>query len=435
MLANSISLGIELYEYLKYALYYNEQYGLAVAFKAVTGVPLHDWRKYAETGMDSKTITELFYKHVASRGRQAVRLAVLTGPYMANIENPMLVIDIDEPPIDNDKEKKLELMKAFAREGYQVVNTPRGFHLHVLLPKNEPLPYMITFYRDDDEKPKTIGEGGCLFPHPWSTVPSMRPKKDGNGWLRYSFVLPSGKKVASYKEFLLHRHEIEPATMRLNDVIEDVSFLLSAKVIKYMPKEGGTARPKIVPDGREITRKRPIFTDFEEFYASLLSTMLPTCVAWVAYWYAEEIGDELTASSIGSYLQELIGDIRKVPHGMRFLVSAAVSLFLAHVIEWIKFDEILNFIAPAIEDWPEDDGTTLDKKLSYLFLESEDGYVYPRYGGLGSLTPTQVWNCTEICVVGKMCKGRNPWRPFERLVKRKMISKSIYLGVEEDVEE
>ena len=408
--------------YLKYALHYNEEYGLAVAFKSVDGRPLHGWREYAEHGMDPATVRSLYREHVEKPGRQALRLAVLTGPYVEGSERHFVVVDVDSPPVAGEGQA-LELMKAFAREGYQVVRAVRGFHVHAFLPRGESPPYMFTVYTEEGGGRKTVGEGGSLFPHPWSTVPSLRPL--GNTWARYSFVLPDGSTVSRFEEYLKRRKELEPPTVSLTGLVEDLSFLLSAKVAFYKAEK--VAPTATVQADEGVARRSPVYQSFADFYAALASTPLPTCAAWVLHHYARESGDEFTAWSIASYLQDMFPDIvEKVPRGRRFLVASAAALFLAHVVEWLKFEEVLEAVKPALEGWPADEGATLDRKLAYLFLSSEEGYVYPRYGGLGSLTPLRVWNCADACVFGKMCKGRNPWRPFIRLVKRRELGRSLY---------
>jgi len=415
----------------KYALHYNEKYGLAVAFLSVTGVPFHDWRQYADVGMSRNEVLQLYTEHVEKPKREALRLAILTGPYIASLERPILVVDIDEVPEEyKDKDKKMELMKTFVREGYQVVHTPRGFHLTVFLDKSEKLPYILRIFREDVEGKKvSIGEGGSLFPHTWSTVPSLRPL-EGDRWFRYGFITKDGERIVKYEDYIKNIMNIEPAVMKLSDVVEDISFLLSANVSFFEPYEASaSAAPKIAEDRSALTGKRPVYPDFETFYASAHNTPLPLCVAWVLYHYAKETGDELLRSYIAASYE--FDFERKVPHGMRFLISAAAGLFLAHVIDWITYDEIMSVLEPAIEDWPHDDGYPLSRRLSYLFLRDSKGHVYPRYGGLGSLSPAQVFNCTDICVYSRMCRGRNPWRPYERLIKRRHVAKLIYSGEDE----
>jgi len=416
----------------KYALHFNEKYGLAIAFLSVTGVPFHEWRQYADVGMKRSDVLTLYTEHVEKRRLNALRLAILTGPYIASLDRPVLVIDVDELPEEyRDKDKKMELMKSFAKEGYQVVHTPRGFHLTVFLDRSEKLPYVLRIFREDMEGKKvSVGEGGSLFPHTWSTVPSLRPLEEGR-WFRYVFITKNGERIAKYEKYVERLRDLEPAVMKLSDVVEDISFLLSAEVSFFEPYEGsGAVAPKIVEDRSSLTGKRPLYPDFETFYASAHNSPLPLCVAWILYHYSKEVGDEILRSYIvASY--EGFDFEKKVPHGMRFLISAAVSLFLAHVIDWITFDEILSVLEPAIEDWPYDDGYPLHRKLSYLFLRDSNGYVYPRYGGLGSLTPVQVFNCADTCIYARMCRGKNPWRPYIRLNKRYQVARLIYAGEEE----
>jgi len=413
--------------YKLFALHYNKHYNLAVAFASVTGAPFHDWHEYSVRGMTADEVVDLFNKYVAARDEKAIRLAILTGDYISKIEKPILMIDVDKLP-DEYKNKKMELMKTFAKDGYQVVATPRGFHLMVFLDKSEKLPYVFRMFRENEDKRETVGEGGSLIPHPWSTVPSLRPLDNGE-WFRYSFVTKDGELIASYQKYIDRQQELEPAVMTVNDVINDVSFYLGVETSVFSKFEE-TGRQPIVSikdiDKKATIRKRPVFTTFEMFYASVHNTPLPLCVAWVLYHYALSKHDDIVMASISGVYSNFNFN-RKVPHGMRFLVSTAVSLFLAHVIDWIKFDEIISVLEPAIEDFPHDSGYPLTRKLAYLFVKDDKGYVYPRYGGLGSLSPASVLNCEE-CVFSRQCRGRNPWRPYSKLVATRGIAEYIYEG-------
>ena len=409
--------------YLMYALYYTRNWGTAIAFmSANTGVPLHAWRTYASTGMSPKEAETLYLKHASSK--RAVRLAILTGPYMANLEKPMIIIDIDNPPVDSKEEKK-QLMKKLAREGYIIVNTPRGFHIHAFINRktSNRLPYIISVTRSEEDKEKTIGEGGVLHPHPWTSPPSVRNLGE-NRWFTYSFVLPDGRTFASYDVNLLR--QLQSPIVSLDDLIDDLELYLMAKIGEYRPLASGPV-PK--DSERETSRKKPVFYDLEEFIAHVGEVTLPRCVAWVLYHYINEgIGDEYRATRLLSMYLDNEELMSKVPRGRRFLVAAATALFLAHVIEFVKFDEILEVLSYGIESWPYDDGQNLDYKLKYLFYADEEGYVYPRYSGLGALSPLQVLGegFYTNCPFSRKCKGRSPWRAFKSFFKKLEIAKRVY---------
>lgn len=418
--------------YLMYALYYLRNWGTSIAFASIKGAPLHPWRIYAENGMTPKEVENLYLTKASKK--KAMRVTILTGPYMKKLERPMAIIDIDNPPIKT-KEEKLELMKTLARNGYTVVNTPRGLHIHTFLQKNENLPYIITVTRMDEDKEKTIGEGGVLHPHPWTSPPSQRNLGE-NRWFVYGFVLPDGRMFSNYDINKLK--EIEPPTVSVSDLIDDVELYLSAKVRTYAPMVAPGA--KLPRDSEEETaHKHPIFYNLEEFNAYVGEMVLPRCVAWVIYHYVNDgLGDELAASRLlAMYLneEELMN---KVPYGKRFLVAATTALFLSHVIEFIRFDEILEVLSYGIEGWPSDDGGNLEQKLKYLFYSDQDGFVYPRYSGLGAISPLPVLGeefCSDLCPLSRRCKARSPWRAFKGFFTKFQVSKRVYAYDEPMVEE
>ena len=409
--------------YLMYALYYLKKWNTSVAFASINGRPLHPWRIHAEKGM---TIDELesYYFNIASK-KQSMRVAILTGPYMSKIEKPMAIIDVDSPPIKSKKEK-MDIMKSLSRTGYTVVNTPRGFHVHAFLSKGEKLPYILGVVREIEGKKKTIGEGGVLFPHPWTSPPSQRNLGE-NGWFTYGFVLPNGDILTKYD--IRKIKDIEPPEVSLSDLIDDLELYLSSSITTYNPMVSPSV--KLPSDNEEeTTKKNPLFYDLNEFTAYLGELLLPRCVAWIMYHYVTEgMGDPLAGSRLLAMYIDGERMIRKVPLGKRFLVASVVALFLSHVIEFIKFDEILNVLSYGIEGWPDDDGGSLDQKLKYLFLADQEGYVYPRYSGLGSLTPITVLGqefCTELCPLSRICQARSPWRAFRRFNYRIVVSKQVY---------
>lgn len=404
--------------YLDFAKLYLEHWGLASVFMNPNGTPLHTWREYAENGM---TYTDLFkaWAKAQSHGTDKLRLAVLTGPYIAKLERPMVVIDIDSPPVDK-KEEKIDLMKAFARDGYLVVNSPRGFHVHAFLQKNDRLPYIVRVTREVDGKEEGIGEGAVLMPHTWTMPPSVRPLTDM--WFTYSFVYPDGTMTSSYEKFA--SNPIDPVQVSLEELESDLELYLRCATRTYSPMEEGSSGLKELDT--ETGLKKPLFYNLEEFLASSSTIVLPRCISWVLVQYFSEIGDDNTATRILASQIDNDELLSKVPRGKRKLVSAAFTLFIAHVVDFVKYDEIMDILSHAVEDFPQDT-VPLNKVMKYFLLADKDGYVYPRYAGMGSMNLVQVLGdfCTERCPYGRMCKGRSPWKYFKNEYKKKYLSRFL----------
>lgn len=392
-------------EYLRFARFYNTRWGLSVGFASASGAYLHEWRIYSERPMEFHEIASIYYR--CCLDKKKLRIFVLTGPYMRLLEKPMFVIDVDDPMVRTEDAKN-SLMRSFAKNGYVVVSTRRGFHLHGFLSKSENLPHVITLItRDEEERARTVGEGGCLMPHTWTSPPSSRVE-DGV-WFTYSFVLPDGTRFASYDTNKIAR--LEPTTFSLEEIKSDVSLLLGAEVRSYTPMEG---EPVKIENGAGETPKRtPVFRNLDELIAYVGSEFFPKCVSWVIYHYLRNtpeisyIADHLLAQ-YGEEIEAL------VPEGKRFLVAANTALFLAHTVDEITFNEIIDILQHAFENWPHDKDGRLDRKLKYLFYADNEGHVYPRYGGSGTLSPLPVLTeeYCQTCPFWAACKGKNPWRGF-----------------------
>ncbi|MEM1810218.1 MAG: hypothetical protein QW324_05095 [Thermofilaceae archaeon] len=414
-------MGVAVSRFYEFGRFYVYRWKLPVVFMTPDGAPLHAWREYAERGMTVEEYDRLYAKLAQRIEREErLRISVLTGEFMAGLETPMVIVDVDSPPV-RDFNEKLELMKYLARENYLVVNTPRGFHVHAFLTKDDKVPYVVRLEREEGERVSGIGEGACLQPHTWTMPPSTRPME--SSWFTYSFVYPDGTLTSSYSKFA--SNPIEPKITSFTEFASDIETALRCRVRVYAPMAAGAA-----PELRRLEvgeGKAAVFHDLEEFLATSTSLVLPRCVAWVLYNYFYGVGDDLRATLVLSPQEEPEELMVRVPHGRRFLVSVAVSLFLAHVVERVNFSEIVEVLSHSIEDFPRDEGAPIDRKLRYYLLADEEGNVYPRYSGLGSMNLVQVLGdfCTERCFYGRACRGRNPWRAFRKTVRIGTLARQI----------
>lgn len=142
--------------------------------------------------------------------------------------------------------------------------------------------------------------------------------------------------------------------------------------------------------------------------------------------YFFNVGDDYRASRILALQVDNEELLTLVPHGKRKLVSATFTLFVAHVVDKVKYEDIMNILSYSIEDFPQDT-VPLNKVMRYLLLADKDGYVYPRYSGLGSMNLLQVLGdfCTSRCPYGRMCRGRSPWKYFRKEYKKRFMSRFI----------
>ena len=412
--------------YLMYALWYNRAWGLAVAFTAPNRVPLHDWRKYASTGMTHKEVIQFYEERVRKQNRKNICVAVLTGPYLIEANNPHMVVDIDSLPGIESREEKESIMKSLAKEGYIVVNTPRGLHIHALAAGDPP--YMLVVVHEK-ERPEKIGDGGCTYPHPWTSPPSVRPHGD-NKWFRYSFVLPDGRKVAKYDTRVLEKL-VERPRVTVEDIQMDLELYLGTpiRLVRASPMaSGGPPTASVVKDvvgDREPAKKKPIYYDMDEFHAKGLSFPLPNCVAWPLFNYYQFHGFDMECRSISAWCRwDMLGT--PIPYGTRFIISVAFVLFMTHIVMWVTFDELTDILSVAVEAWPEDEQMPLDRKLQYVLLRDEKGFVHPRYGGLGTLTPMSVLpRLCETCFFYGTCRGRNPWKAYRRWLRPRILARII----------
>ena len=407
--------------YLMYARWYVRYWDVAVAFQSATSqrpVPLHKWENIAAEGINLDDVDVLYAEARKRSKSQHLRLSIVTGEYQYNRDRHHIVIDLDLEGFSRDDIQSLA--KKMARDGFTVVITPRGLHIHAYVPRSERV-YQVAVLQETDEGVRQIGEGSALQRHLWTSPPSTRKLTDT--WFKYQFMLPNGQTFGDFDPLKLK--EVQPTDTTLNDLSHELELLFSAYLKTYRPDES-------IPQTRKITGdvplpRKPLFINIDDFLAKVTNVPLPIPVAWVLYLYADATGLESLASDILAR-NPMIPE-RKVPRGTRFLVASEFTLFLAHTVTLVKYSDVIEMLEPAIEAWPADAGMPLDRQLKYLLLFSDDGYIYPRYGGLGALRPGGAV-CKDCFYLGACDnQGAVPWRHYRRISRRLGISWEISSAV------
>ena len=397
-------------EYLVYGLAYVKRWGAPVIPADADGRPLVAWRRYAESGMTEAEYRKLFDAYIARGKRRVLRLTVATGLYQLGRTRRLVILDFDLVKGD-----RLETAKRFAELGYPTVLTPRG--LHVAAATRDDIYALMLHYEDVDGDPVRAGEGASLQPHLWTMPPSKRwLDEDRQRLFIYSFVARDGSTVASVDELMAHPEVMELPLVTLRELAADVELVTGARLSHARPAADRPAPRSIqgVPGGSKLG----VFHDIDELLYTAPSTTLPACIAHVLYAYYTAVGDTWKAS----ILRSVYGVSGVVPHGSRFVVSAAFTLFAAHVVDFVKLDEIYEVLSVAVEDWPVDEGQSLDKKLAYLVLVDEQGYIYPRYSGLGPMCPLNAgYQLCQRCPFRHYCRCA-PWYNYYRLPIVRAIS-------------
>ena len=380
---------------LLYALYYLDHWRMPPVFIDAKRRPVASWAEFTDT-LPSRDDVINMYRGIGNR--KHIGVAVATGPYQSNEAEKSAVIDVDA--IDLSQEEKVKVMVSLAKEGFVVVDTPRGFHLHFKTRDNA-YGLSLTFGRSH------VGEGAILLRHLWTSPPSVRPA--GQGFHVYRFVLPDGTMTAKYSAKILEK--IELSTMSLDEAGMILDAMLGVELKGYRPSE---AARREVKDAAPIDAWDPIFYDMDEFHAKITNFPLPVPIARILYNYYISIGADTLAADIAAKLPGV--ELSPIPHGARFLAAAEYTLFVSHLVARATWEELLEPLMYGVEDWPDDEGVTLDKKLSYLVLFSDDGYVMPRYSGLGSLRPVML---CDGCPWRYMCdnRGAKPWRHVARMYR------------------
>jgi len=372
------------------------------------GKPVSSWNRYADEPMTVDVLRHMYLLARREWGGEPQRVAVATGPYQEGRRWHNIVVDIDE--VGQHKE---EVERMLSREGYVVVSTRRGLHVHAQIPASEGL-YAVAV---KDEQGEKVGEGAALQRHLWDSPPSKRPL--AAGWYTYAFVLPGGRRLARYDPKALDGYD--PPRVSLRDLESSIDAVLGYRLIRFRPRR----RTGPEPSGDPV-RHKPVFQDVEEFLARAPNLLLPTPVARILYNYYASVGAHPLANLVAlrnPYLTRYI-PLSPVPHGERFLAASEFALYVAHLTAWVRWGDLLEILAAGIEDWPDDDGMPLDRKLEYLFLFDETGtYVYPRYNGLGALRP--LGHC-PTCIYKSECDRRvPPWAPARKILRKLDIARRI----------
>ena len=405
-------------------MHYVSKWKMNVVFTSQTNIPIvGKWGNLSQTPMNEAIFSSLYNETIRVLKRTPSRLTLVTGPYQEQIPDFYnVVIDIDDLG-SVTKDEKMAIEQQMAKEGYTVVSSPRGLHLHFRVRKNTKI-YALTLSREnEEEKLERVGEGASLQKHLWTSPPSKRVLTLDKRFFTYSFVLPDGKRFAKYDLKLLK--EIEPPIVSLSDIKNTLESFLGYKIVTYSPSEA-TSNIKI-PDIKDFgMRIKPIFVDLEEFHARVHSFPLPVPVAIILYNYYKSIGAESLASDVLYINPSLMENNEPISHGQRFLASAEFALFVAHTVAFVKFSDIIKMLQYGVEDFPLDEGTPLDRKLKYLFLfdEKTGEYVFPKYGGLGALRPTAF--CINCFWKGD-CNNKSPtpWGHFRRFVQLISYGKNV----------
>ena len=297
--------------------------------------PLTQWEQLTES-LPSRDEVVKTYRGIQRREKLGV--AVATGPYQAGDDEKRAVIDIDVMDVSDEEKRKIET--ALAREGFVVVDTPRGMHLHFKV-RDDVYAVAVTVGRQH------VGEGGALLRHLWTSPPTGRMLD--KGFHVYRFVLDDGTATAKYSVNLLDR--IELGTFTLNEASMVLEALLGATVTQYRPSVAAAAPARV--KGEPLEGWKPLFYDMDEFHARIVNVPLPNPVARILYNYYTGIGADTLAAEVAAKNPVVAADPSPVPHGTRFLAAAEYVLFVTHLVAMARWEEVLEPLEYGVEDWPE----------------------------------------------------------------------------------
>jgi len=412
---------------------YLERFSLLPIFIDENLVPLHQWRKYLnpEKYSEYKHVLGDIYRHAKSKAKKQnskMGIALATGPYQEMLDNPSAVVDIDKFPADLDRRKvAVELVK----RGYAVVFTRRGLHIHFKLRDEKPYMIIPKIEKIDEEKKYLpIGEGGVLFPHPWTSPPTSRYI---NGhYYHYGFVKPDGKITTSI-EYL---RKIELPTVSLQEASADLYDVARIILVgtSRSPNESQVRLAFRQGDIEVGDRKYHLYETLEELLIDISSKpiVLPLCIALVLYAYFEAIGDINGSTNILYTYQDAIESLRaegiltddyKIAEGYRFLLGSAFVLFTTSLVDIVKWEEIDEILEKALENYPNDTGVSLPTKLSYLVI-TDGETLYPRYTRLGTIGEQLKPIICKYCLLRPTCTmmGKASPKPQYAFLKVKRAS-------------
>lgn len=397
---------------LLFAKFYNMKHRYNVMFTDYRNTLMIKWEDVAskpQSIQDIMNLYETMNREARKHNLRNIGLAVVTGSYQREFDDRVYngVIDIDSVSFP-DTDAKISLAKQLAREGFMVVNTVRGLHLHFKT-KDEDV-YAITL--SDTNTGNKAGEGGVFWNHLWMSPPSKRPI--GQRFFTYTIVTPRGEHIATFDDRKLN--SIEIAVMSVNEVSNLLESMFGIEVKRFSAKVGPGKLGKEY-SGQPVQRLHYIYSNIESFIYSIHNFQLPKPVAIILYNYYKAHGHYVASNNV--LLRSLAGrEYGPVPHGIRFLASAEFTLFVAHLVSYVRFKDILEILSYGVEDFPHDSNGRLDSKLKYLLLFDETGeHVIPRYGGLGSLRPLHY---CDTCLWREECLTKNttPWAITYRFIRR-----------------
>ena len=376
-------------------------------------VPVHRYRDDWITRPRSLDEVLSLYDRVRDR---IDGVALATGPYNSLHDLGRGVIDVDDI-LGRDRDS---IVKRISYR-YPVVVTRRGFHIHFLI-NSDSKPYMLRVTADLDDERKHIGEGGVLFPHLWTSPPSIR------GGFVYKWVI-NGKELNNPIDVerelrKTNRDELLPVT-DIDELSNDLTGVLDETiVVEEITGTGGNGTGITVLGGEGSARTgwKPFrkIDDLLNIHKTIPPRHIPPCllefVTKTLYHYLDA---KSTAVNIWMIRRDIDYPGNKVPHGRRFLTLLTYTYLVLNLVEEPDIGYLNDIFYSITEDYPGDRGEPLDKKISRLVSGSVVNPV-PRYTTLGSMgemycSKTYIDKCPyrPLCLGGK-----KPWLPVRMVLGR-----------------
>lgn len=368
---------------LRSGLWYLTKWGMNPVFCNVFKKPLHDWSHLHGASVEGGEVVRT-YESVVRGGGKPAGVALLPSS-----TSRVVVLDLDIYRV-NFGMGGSEVASLLADHGFVAAVTPRGgVRIAASLADGEPLPGRVTVYWFG----QPIGEGSGSHKHLWHFPPSVacvETSADGRCARvgRYEFVLPGGKRIRYPWELGVDR----PPSWRWSELTELMRAVLQVEISEEQLVVGGDLKPSPSSGARVPV---PCWRDLREFEEWLMglsppAVPLPACVA-------RALGYAVTEDLRNAYTGE------KVPHGLRYVLGAAATMFLAATVASSSVEEIVEYVGRNLEGFPADEGEPLNTKLSRL-LAVYGSFVVPRYSGLGSLAASLPVGMCESCPYSSVCR-------------------------------
>lgn len=381
---------------LRSAIWYLSKWGMNPVFCNIFKKPLHDWGGLHGSALAKEDVIRL-YREAKSGGKPA-GVALLP-----SATSRVVILDLDIYRVEFGLSAQA-VASTLAEHGFVVATTPRGgVRVAVSVVDGDPLPGRITISWFG----KAIGEGSGAHKHLWHFPPSVACLETDGGRCRkigrYEFVI-KGRTTKYPWDIGVDR----PPTFRWSEAVELLRAILQVEVVEdsQVASTGGDLKPGSHVGGLTIPCWRSL-AEFEEWLSGLRppSVPLPACVARaLGYRVTEDLRNEYTGE--------------KVPYGMRYVLGATATMFLAASIASATVEEIVDFVGRNLEGFPADEGEPLNTKLSRL-LATSGSFVFPRYSGLGAIASSLPVDLCGSCHYSQVCRtspsGGNrfvPWLAF-----------------------